>query len=324
MSVGRGAFATNKGIERRDWKGISPGMALEIAPSSHNKSWRRNAVPAAVLTAPALVVVALLLMVPIAQAIYYSMTDWDGLTTHWEGPSTYVHLFRDPRFLQVLGNNAVLLLAVPVTIILALAIAAVLHERIWGWKLLRTMIFTPTILSWVVIGIVATNVFAVRGPINNVLRISGLGGFQTQFLGGEHSALIAVAITFIWAMVGPNMMILFSGLSAVEPAIYEAARLDGASWLKTFRYITLPLMNRYLQFCFVFTLIMAFTGLFSLVFVMTGGGPGYSTTTLEFFIYRQAFNIGAFGQAALLGIVLLVIIFLVSIIQMRLTREDRR
>lgn len=274
------------------------------------------------LSIPALAVVALLLIVSIIQAGYYSFTSWDGITSHWIGPSTYTHLFRDQQFLQVLGNNGLLLIAVPVTIVLALGVASILHERIWGWRVLRTLIFTPTILSWVVIGIVAVNVFAAGGTINRGLASVGLSGLETDFLSGQRTALVAIAITFIWAMIGPNMIILLSGLSTIDPAVYEAARLDGAGRARSFISITLPLMRLYLQFCFVFTLVMAFTGLFSLIFVMTGGGPGYSTTTLEFFIYRQAFDTGQFGQAAMLGMILLAIILVVSLIQIRATRSD--
>ena len=197
-----------------------------------------------------------------------------------------------------------------------------LHEHVWGWKVFRSLIFLPTAVSWVVIGIVAMQVFAANGTVNSLLGALGLKSLELNFLGFEYSALGAVAVTFIWSMVGTNTIIFLTGMSTIDPAIYEAARLDGAGRLMVFRHITLPLLKRYFQFGFVITTISAFTGLFSLIFIMTEGGPGYGTTTLEFFVYQQAFAIGAFGTGATVGIVLLVLIFGVNLLQMRILRGE--
>jgi ABC-type sugar transport system permease subunit len=274
------------------------------------------------LTLPAFAVVLVLLIIPIGQAIYYSMTSWDGITTQWIGPRTYLDLFQNPTFWRVLENNGVLLLALPIAVFIPLVIAAMLHEHVWGWKVFRSLIFLPTAVSWVVIGIVAVQVFAPEGTVNSLLGALGLRSLQINFLGFEYSALGAVAITFIWSMVGTNTIVFLTGMSTIDPSIYEAARLDGAGRVRTFRYITLPLLKRYFQFGFVITTISAFTALFSLIFIMTEGGPGYGTTTLEFYVYQQAFAIGAFGTGATVGIVLLVIIFGVNLLQMRILRGD--
>lgn len=266
--------------------------------------------------------VVALLIVPIGEAVYYSMTNWDGLTAQWIGPSTYLTLFQNPTFWRVLENNGLLLLSVPVAMIVPLCIAAMLHEHVWGWKVFRSVIFLPTAVSWVVIGMVAARVFAPGGAVNGVLGAVGLRSLQIDFLGHEYSALGAVAATFVWSMVGTNTIIFLTGMSTIDPAIYEAGRIDGASRLTAFLRITIPLLKRYFQFSFVITMITAFTALFSLIFVMTGGGPGYGTTTLEFFLYQQAFDIGQFGTGALIGVVLFVILFGVSLAQMRLLRGE--
>ncbi|MGH7610831.1 MAG: carbohydrate ABC transporter permease [Candidatus Dormibacteria bacterium] len=272
------------------------------------------------LTLPALLIVLALLLLPIGQAVYYSMTNWDGLTAQWIGPRTYLNLFESSTFWRVLENNGILLLALPVAVFIPLLIAAMLHEHVWGWKVFRSLIFLPTAISWVVIGIVAMQVFAANGSVNGLLGALGLKSLEINFLGFEYSALGAVAATFIWSMVGTNTIIFLTGMSTIDPAIYEAARLDGAGRVRTFRHITLPLLKRYFQFGFVITTITAFTALFSLIFIMTEGGPGYGTTTLEFFVYQQAFAIGAFGTGAMVGIVLLVLIFGVNLLQMRILR----
>jgi ABC-type sugar transport system permease subunit len=283
---------------------------------------RTRAGSGVLLATPAFLLVGLVLMLPIGQAVYYSMTNWDGISARWIGPSTYSRLFDNPAFWRVIQNNALLLIAVPITIVASFAVASLLHERIWGWRLWRSMIFMPTVLSWVVIGIVARQAFSDKGVINGALGFLQLGTLRSDYLSGERTALLAIGLTFIWAMIGPNMIILLSGMAAIDPAVYEAARMDGAHRTRVLFSITMPMMRRYFQFCFIFTLIMAFTGLFSLVFVMTGGGPGYGTTTLEFYVYRQAFNSGIFGTAALLGVVLLVILFIISMLQIWATRRD--
>lgn len=241
------------------------------------------------------------LLLPIGQTFYFSFTNWNGITSHWIGISAYRRLFTDPTFWRVLLNNGALLLSISIALLLPLVIAFLLTQRVLGWRLFRAIYFLPTALSWVVIGMVAMRFF-------------------NGMLSGQVSALIAVLLTFIWSVFGTNTVIFVTGMATMDESFYEAARIDGATGLQVIRYITLPLLKRFLQFAFITTLITAFTALFSLIFIMTGGGPGYGTTTLEFFIYQEAFSSGNFGYAATLGVVLFLIVFVISIVQMRLFR----
>ena len=181
----------------------------------------------------------------------------------------------------------------------------------------------PTAISWVVIGIVSARVFAQRGLLNDVLEVLRIP-ITTDFLASEGTAMLAVSMTFIWSTFGTNTIIFITGMATLDRDVYEAARVDGASSGQIFRHITIPLLMRFIQFAFILTLITGYTALFSLIFVMTSGGPGYGTTTLEFLIYQKAFAQGVFGYAAAMGIVLFVIVFAISIIQRRLlrSRED--
>ena len=274
------------------------------------------------LSLPAFLLVALLLGIPIVQAIYYSMTKWDGLTTTWLGPETYVDLFLNPTFWRVLLNNGLLLLSVPFAIVIPMGIAAVLHEHVFGWKLFRVIYFLPTAISWVVIGMVAARFFAQEGLLNGIFANIGLAAIQTDFLAHEDTALFAVAVTFVWSMVGTNTIIFLTGMATLDPSLHEAARMDGAGPLRVFFSITMPQLKPFIQFAFIMSMITAFTALFSLIFVMTGGGPGYGTTTLEFFVYQTAFARGAFGTGALLGVVLFVIMGVIGILQLKLLRSE--
>jgi len=269
---------------------------------------------------PALALVTLLLGIPIIQAVYYSMTQWDGITATWIGPSAYVNEFKDPTFWRVLENNGLLLLAVPVAMFIPLGLAFLLNERVAGWKVFRSIYFLPTAISWVVIGMVAVRFFAYGGQLNGLLASVGLSSVHTDLLSGEYTALLAVGLTFIWSMLGTNTIIFLTGMATLDPSLAEAARVDGAGGMRVFWHISLPQLKRFIQFSLIITLISAFTALFSLIFVMTGGGPGYGTTTLEFFVYQTGFSQGMFGTGALLGVVLFVIMAIIGIAQLRILR----
>ena len=284
------------------------------------RSRRRRA--GIVLSIPAVALVVALLGVPIGQAVYYSMTTWNGTTSTWIGPSTYTSTFTDPIFWRVLENNGLLLLAVPFAIGIPLLIAALLNEHVRGWRFFRSVYFLPTAISWVVIGMFALRFFSATGVLSQLLGHVGFGSQSTDLLAGEGSALLALAITFIWSMVGTNTMIFLTGMATLDPTLIEAAKVDGLNRFQIFWRVTLPLLTRFVQFAFVITVISAFSALFSLIFVMTGGGPGFGTTTLEFFVYQTGFQQVQFGTGALYGIILFVIMAVVGLVQLRLIRAE--
>lgn len=298
------------------------GVPVRVWRPGRSELGRHGRRTGALMVLPALAVVSGLMLLPIGEAVYYSMTDWNGITSQWVGPDTYLQLFRNPTFWRVLENNAILLLAVPATMLCGVTLAALLNEHVWGWRVFRSAIIIPTAVSWVVLGVIGIQAFAQNGLINGVLRGIGLGGLQQNWLGSPYSALAAVAVTFVYSLTGINTLIFVTGMATIDPSIYESARLDGGGWPQIFRRITMPLLRRYFLFAFVVTSISAFSALFSLIYTMTGGGPDFGTTTVEFFIYQEAFATGAFGEGALLGIVLFVILFSITLTQLRLIRRD--
>lgn len=291
-----------------------------IPPARSARRLRRSERRAGVLfVLPAVVLYALLLALPILQTFYYSLTRWNGIDATFIGLDNYERLFTDPTFWRVVMNNGILLAAIPFAIVIPLAVAFLLNEHVFGWRFFRSSYFLPTAISWVVIGIVAVRVFAQRGILNSLLATFGIP-IQTDMLASEYTAMLAVAITFIWSVFGTNTIIFITGMATLDRDVYEAARVDGAGGLATFRHITVPLLMRFIQFAFILTLITGFTALFSLIFVMTSGGPGFGTTTLEFYVYQTAFAQGEFGYAAAVGVVLFVIVFGISLVQLRLFR----
>jgi multiple sugar transport system permease protein len=274
-------------------------------------------------TIPVIALVGSLLLLPIGQTVYYSFTTWNGFEpAQWVGISAYQRLFSTPEFVSVLENNALLVLAIPVAVAFPLAVAFLINTHVRGWRIFRSVFFLPTAVSWVVIAFVARNFFDNNGILQSILDGIGLGFWHPDLLSHEHSALIAVMITFVWSMFGTNMIIFLAGMSTIDQEIYDAARVDGAGNLSVMFRITFPLLKRFVQLAVIISLITAFSALFSLIYVMTNGGPGYGTTTLEFFIYQQAFTQQNFGIAATAGVVLFVGVFVISMIQVRLLRSD--
>jgi multiple sugar transport system permease protein len=296
-----------------------PGRAT--APAGRLKASERRA--GFLFALPVILVTAAVLFVPILQTAVFSFTRWDGITATWVGLDNYRQLVSDSIFWRVVANNVLLLGAIPFAILIPLAVAFLLHQHVIGWRFFRSVYFLPTSISWVVIGIVALRVFARRGILNDLL--GGLGiPLTTDLLTSELGAMLAVSLTFIWSVFGTNTIIFITGMATLDRDVYEAARVDGAGPWALFRLVTIPLLMRFIQFAFILTVITGFTALFSLIFVMTSGGPGYGTTTLEFFVYKKAFAQGVFGYAAAVGLVLFAIVFAMNLLQRRVlrSRED--
>jgi ABC-type sugar transport system permease subunit len=309
------------------------GASRAEPPASTWRHRRRRRPPTDALTAqrrragllftlPGVVLIGALLIYPIGQTVYHSFTSWDGITSRWVGGATYSHLIHNPEFSQVLQNNALLVLAIPVAIALPLAVAFLIHSKIRGWRFFRSVFFLPTAVSWVVIGFISVRFFADDGILQHLLNNVGLGFVHPNMLSHERSALVAVMITFVWSMFGTNLIIFLAGMATIDEEIYDAAKVDGAGSFGVMFRITIPLLKRFVRFTFIITLVTAFTALFSLIFVMTGGGPGYGTTTLEFFIYEQAFSAGDFGLASTAGVILFLAVAAVTVLQLRLLRSE--
>jgi multiple sugar transport system permease protein len=175
---------------------------------------------------PATVLYLALLALPILQTFYYSLTRWNGINATFIGLDNYERLFTDPTFWRVVANNVILLAAIPVAILVPLAVAFLLNQHVLGWRFFRSVYFLPTAISWVVIGIVAVRVFAQRGMINSLFAALSIP-ITTDMLAAEVTAMIAVAITFIWSVFGTNTIIFITGMTLDRDRLRGGA-LDGA------------------------------------------------------------------------------------------------
>jgi len=275
---------------------------------------------------PILLFLVLFMAYPVVSVIYYSFTSWNGMgKVDFVGFANFADIFTSREFWQVFRNNLYfLLVGVPVWTLFPLVIAIVLFEQVRGSGFFKSAFFFPSIFSPVIVGLLFKNFFAYDGPINVILRALGLDRLALEWLASGATSIPIIIIVINWAGFGAATLIYLAGMSTIDISILESARLDGASWLRRLTAIMLPMIRRVVQLQIVLNIIYAFTQLFSYVFVMTNGGPGYESTVVEYFIYMKAFRSNQLGYACAIAMFLFVVVLAVSLFQQRLfaRRED--
>jgi len=279
--------------------------------------------------APALVLYAVFVLYPYAQAVVVSFTRWRGVSGNraFNGLANYERLINDRNFVNALQNNLVMLVVLPtITIAIALTFAALFTQGgkgVPGAGFYRVVFFFPQVISAVIIGVLFSYVFHPSiGLLNGVLRTVGLGGLQRAWLGDPDTALLAIAGVVIWQAVGFYMVLFIAGMQSIPTSFYEAATLDGANRWTSFRGITLPLMWDNVRVALVYIGIAALD-LFAIVQVMTGGGPNRASDVMALYMYEEAFTDSRFGYASAIGVVLLLMTLVLSVLTLQLTKRER-
>jgi ABC-type sugar transport system permease subunit len=242
-------------------------------------------------------------------AVAHSFTNWQpGYPSPWVGLQNYRDLLGSDQFREILTNQAYLLLGVPLWTVAPLVLAALLYERVPFPGLFRTVYFFPATVSPAVIGILFSFVLAPTGPFNTGLREVGLGGLASNWLADDRLVKPVVIAVLAWATIGTGVVIFSAALSAIPPELFEAAALDGGTWWQRFRHVTVPSVRRVIELWVVILVITVFVAVFPWIFTLTRGGPGYSSTTIDYDIYQNALGNGYFGTAAAEAVMLLVIV----------------
>lgn len=270
---------------------------------------------------PALVIMLFIRFYPIAEAIYRSFTNWDGLYKHdWVGLKNYIDIFTNSPFWTLLRNSFVLMISVPLQIFIGLLIAVLLYEEIAGWRFFRAIIYIPQIISAVIIGYLFRIAFGLDGPINVILRNIGLKVLAGEWLGNTATALFVLVFCLTWFSIGWQAVVILGGMTKISPSIIESANLDGANfWQRTFLVIV-PMIARTIEYGAIMSIVWTFTGTFAFIYSITYGGPGYETSTIDYMIYTKFYQAGAnFGFATALAVVLLIIILVLTVAEMRFT-----
>lgn len=293
------------------------------APRKPGGIRRRDRLVGLLAVLPAFLIVVGFMAFPVGFALFISFTKTNGLTYQWRGLDNYIALFADPIVHQVFLNNLKFLISVPLVIFAALIVSVLLFERVRGWKFFRVIFFLPNVLSVAVIGIMFRNAFGYYGGVNQALGLFGIEPIQFFTNGGTAIAIIILAL--VWAGFGYQALLLLAGLTSINPAVFEAAAIDGAGWWKRLWYITLPNIRRVLGFVFIINVLYTFSSLFGFVFVMTAGGPGFDTTTIDYLVYLRAFSSTNLGSGAALAVILFLFIGILTLIQnkvFKLQEED--
>jgi multiple sugar transport system permease protein len=285
---------------------------------------RRNARTGLLLAAPALLFVAVFALYPLGFGAYISLTDWPLVGAyHFIGFSNYSALIHNSEFIEsiIFTLKYTAIVTIPVFVV-GYALAVFVRANRPGSTLFRTLIFIPYI-----VGLVTESYMAVvelqptSGSVNWVLSKVGLVSDTTAWLVHTGQALTAVCLLVIWFASSFTMMMLLAGMQSVPQELYEAARVDGASWWTMERRITLPQLRRWVALSLIISVVGSLLA-FNQFFIMTDGGPGTSTATVVMSIYDTAFAQMNVGLASAMSVVLVIVVGLITFLQFRVLREE--
>lgn len=277
------------------------------------------------LIAPAMILISVMVLYPMLVLVVHSFTEWDGLNpATFNGISNYIKLFKDPIFYTGLKNGLIFaglqaLIQIPLATLLAFAVK---HSGRIEKKFFRISYYIPAVLSITVVSQLWLSMYnADNGLINKLFELLGIS-YRQNWLGDEHWAIVAITMVNIWQFTGYQFILLLSAANSIPDHYFEAARIDGCTKAQAHIKITIPLMQETYKYC----LIIAITGglnAFASMNIMTGGGPGTSTYTLTYLMYRSAFKIGNYGYGCTSAVMPVVQCLIVSIIINRLVARER-
>ncbi len=290
-----------------------------------SKVFRREIVIGWLFVLPALLMYAVFVLLPLLMSVQYSFFRWDGIgPMTWAGFSNYATILEVPNLLGTIFNGfrlVVFFSFIPVT--LGLVVASVIHRVETGrlGAIARTILFLPQVIPLVAAGIIWGWLLALPGLINQILKVLGLSAITRAWLGDFDWALPAVGFIGIWVLLGFCTVLLWTGMTKLDPALYESARIDGAGWFTEFIRITIPLLRHEIGVCLTVTVIAALAA-FDIVYVSTAGGPGNSTAVPGIQIYILAFTQQRIGLASALAVLLMILVLVVILPIQRLSRES--
>lgn len=253
---------------------------------------------------PTLVLFIVIIFVPIVVSSYYSVLDWNGIGKGtFIGLQNFIEMFKSSRALNAI-KNSLLFAAVSIGIQLpiSLTLALIIASGVKGEGFYRTVYFIPVLISTVVVAQLWSKIYnADYGLLNTVLKSIGLGSCAQDWLGQTNTALVASFIPTLWQYVGYHMLLMYAGAKSISKDVYEAAKIDGASSVRIAFSITIPLMKPILKVCLIFSLIGAFK-VFDLVYVLTNGGPFFTTEVPSTLMYTTIFDTYRYGYGSAISV----------------------
>lgn len=266
---------------------------------------------------PALLGTLIFIVIPVICSFGLSFVQWDLLNPiKFVGFENYREIFHDGLFYKILGNTIVFALSTSfLGVIIPLVLASILNTKIRGSEFFKGAYFLPFITPMVVVGVVWAWIFDPNiGLLNQMLHL------HLNWLYDSKLAMPALIVVSVWKLIGYNMIIFLSSLSAISQSLFEAAKIDGANSFQIFKNVTIPMLSPTIFFVVIITAISSFQ-VFDLIYLMTQGGPFDSTNVLVYAIYKNAFEYFNVGKASAIAYVLFVIILVLTLIQWSLRKK---
>jgi len=261
-----------------------------------------------VFVLPALIIFVVIIIIPIFMSTYYGTLKWDGIGDgKFIGVKNYIDLFKDSIFRKSIVNSFILaLLSIFIQLPISLILALILARGIKGESFFRTVYFIPVVISTIVIGQLWLKIYHPDyGLLNVFLKDIGLGSLTKAWLGEKETALYAAFIPIVWQYVGYNMLLMYTGIKAIPDEIYEAAKIDGASSIRTAWNISIPLSRPILKVCIVFAIIGSLK-VFDLVYVLTNGGPVNASEVPSTLMYNTIFHKYMYGSGSAIAVFIVI------------------
>jgi len=274
---------------------------------------------------PALAFIFIFMIYPLFDAFHLSFFDWKLIgEKKFVGLENYIKLFLDNRiFYTSLRNNVYFsIVSTAGTVLIGLILAAILDRNVKGWKVFRVLYYLPVVLSSVSISMLWLRIYDPNmGLLKRILDLLNLGFLKREWLGDPRLAIFCIILVVVWQFSGFTMVFFLAAMHNISKELYEAAEMDGISTFQEFRYITFPLIKPIVIIVIMLELIFSFK-VFDIVWVMTTGGPGYSSSVLGTYLYTEAFRKFNIGFAEAIAVVMFVIIFTFSLIYLRFSKFE--
>lgn len=274
---------------------------------------------------PMIVLSFVLVYYCIIDTIVVSFTDWDGMTDvfHFVALKNYIKMFKDHVFWTSVVNNLIFFVGtVFIQALLGFVLAVLLKKKLPGSNVFKAIYFMPIAMATSII----TAIFRIimdptNGALNQFLRAIHLNGFAVNWLGDPKIALVSVIIVNIFQWMGFSMITYYAGLMSLPDDVYEAAKIDGAGFWRTTFSVTLPMLKGTTNVLIILGIVGSLKT-FDIVKLLTGGGPGRSTTVMNTYLYEKAFKDFNAGGAASIGVAILIIAMVMSFLQVKFGKED--
>ena len=274
---------------------------------------------------PMIVLSFVLVYYCIIDTVVVSFTDWDGMTDvfHFVALKNYIKMFKDHVFWTSVVNNLIFFVGtVFIQALLGFVLAVLLKKKLPGSNVFKAIYFMPIAMATSII----TAIFRIimdptNGALNQFLRAIHLNGFAVNWLGDPKIALVSVIIVNIFQWMGFSMITYYAGLMSLPDDVYEAAKIDGAGFWRTTFSVTLPMLKGTTNVLIILGIVGSMKTI-DIEKLLTGGGPGRSTTVMNTYLYEKAFKDFNAGGAASIGVAILIIAMVMSFLQVKFGKED--